>query len=58
MLLIMKHLIMPFTFGAIVMATSLALLFLQVRNPVPKFIFLKLTLSANQVNILKPSDKL
>jgi hypothetical protein len=49
---------MPFTFGAIVIATSLALLFLQVRNPVPKFIFLKLTVSANQINILKASVKL
>jgi hypothetical protein len=48
MLLLMKHLIVPFTLGAVVITTSFALSLLQVRN-----CFCKCSLSANHVNIIK-----
>jgi hypothetical protein len=42
----MKNIIVPFTLGAIVMATSLALSFLQVRKYFPQFIEVKTSLGA------------
>jgi hypothetical protein len=44
MLLLMKHLIVPFTLGAVVITTSLALSLLQVRHCFSKF-----SLSANHI---------
>jgi hypothetical protein len=42
----MKNLIVPFTLGAIVIVTSLALSFLQVRKYFPQFIEVKTSLGA------------